>query len=120
MNTEPFWRLDVGIGLGGNPVHMLNEPILIKSEWTEGDLDGRTVEFRIMERDENGQLIPVQGNGVFRVTDCPDGLIRIEIVVSRGTPYDSEEKIFFCPQETADLIVKQAPGSQFDFSLFEF
>jgi hypothetical protein len=99
---------------------MLNEPILIKSKWTAKDLDGKTVEFQIWEKSEDGQLIPIRGNGIFRAIDCPNDLIRIEIVFTQTTPFGSEDEIFYCPQPSANFIKRQAPGSQFDFSLFEF
>ncbi len=99
---------------------MPDEPILIKSTWTAADLDGKTVEFRIREKGKNGQSIPIQGNGVFRAIDCPDGLIRIEVIVRKETPYKGEITTFFCPQESENSIVKQTTGSRFDFSLSEF
>jgi hypothetical protein len=98
--------------------------IWVKSKWSAKELDGKTVEFRIwLKPEKEGQRpTPVAGNGKFRALGNPKGLTRIEITVNQqgSTYYERVEIVFFCPQQSADLITKQPPGSTFEFSLFEF
>ncbi len=103
---------------------MAAQHIWLKSKWPTKELDGRTVEFRIWLKPEKPNQRPraVEGNGKFRALGNPKGLTRIEITVNQQgrDQYERVETIFFCPQQSADLIAKQPPGSKFDFSLFEF
>jgi len=98
--------------------------IWLKSKWQVKELDGKTVEFRIWLKPEKPNQKPtaVEGNGKFRALGNPKGQARIEITVNQQgrDRYERVETVFFCPQQSADLIEKQPPGSTFDFSLFEF
>jgi hypothetical protein len=95
----------------------------VKSKWCREDLNDKTAEFKIWVRDEKNEnkLIPVSGNGRFRTIGNPEGLMRIEIVVTQQKAYGQyEDTIFNCPQESEPFIKKNETGSKFDFSILEF
>jgi hypothetical protein len=98
--------------------------IWLKSTWPAEELDGKSVQFRIRLKPQkpDQRPTPIEGNGHFRALGNPKGQTRIEIIVNQQgrDQYERVETVFFCPQSSADLIQKQPPGSQFEFSLFEF
>jgi hypothetical protein len=103
---------------------MPDKHIWLKSKLPAVELDGKSVQFRILLKAQppDQRPKPIEGNGHFRALENPNGQTRIEIIVNQQgrDQYERVETVLFCPQSSADLIQKQPPGSQFEYSLFEF
>jgi UDP-N-acetylglucosamine transferase subunit ALG13 len=84
----------------------------IVSKWTDADLTGKTVELRLQIGKRR-----ICANGKFDVKESPPRQEKQIRIIIKGAGAD---EILYLPQQAEPLIIENAAGASYNFSLFEW